>query len=200
MLVTLTNRGAAVERVELADPRYLDIDPEHRFGYLGELAPVADKAAKGCRVQVVGNGTPAAIGGVRVGDVIRDLHGEKTATPADLFKALQGTESDQSVTLTVQRGAAVKKLTVVLGRRPLEVIRPEFNTDPIEQDAAAKHDPLSFLMTLARSTTTKSPPTPIASMARFTGSRCDRAIGRESRSIKTRLNSPGGCPSGSCGS
>ena len=35
MLVTLSNRGAAVRRVELTDPKYYDIDTRH--GWLGEL-------------------------------------------------------------------------------------------------------------------------------------------------------------------
>src|SRR5437764_6017344 len=36
MLVTLTNRGAAVERIELSSPRFHDLDD--RSGYLGHLA------------------------------------------------------------------------------------------------------------------------------------------------------------------
>ena len=35
MLVTLTNKGAAVTRIELSSPKYRDID--HRNGYLGHL-------------------------------------------------------------------------------------------------------------------------------------------------------------------
>jgi YidC/Oxa1 family membrane protein insertase len=146
MLVTMTNRGAAVERIELADERYRDM--ENRFGYLGQLALVADKESKGCRVNVVGEGTPAAAAGIEVGDVILDLKGEKTPTPSDAFDVLKTTEPSQVVSMTVLRGGAAKKLSVTLGRRPLEVIRPEFDTDPIEQSAMGNHDPLSFLTTL----------------------------------------------------
>jgi YidC/Oxa1 family membrane protein insertase len=145
-LWTFTNRGAAVERVELADERYRDL--ENRFGYLGQLALVADKESKGCRVNVVGEGTPAAAAGIEVGDVIVDFQGEKTPTPSDLFDLLKRTAPSQVVPLTVLRDGAPKKLSVTLGRRPLEVIRPEWETDPIEQSATGEHDPLSFLTTL----------------------------------------------------
>src|SRR5205814_10558616 len=37
LLVTLTNRGAAVERVELNNPRYKSV--EDQSGYLGHIAP-----------------------------------------------------------------------------------------------------------------------------------------------------------------
>ncbi len=145
-LWTFTSRGAAVERVELADARYRDL--ENRFGYLGQLALVPDKEAKGCRVNVVGDGTPAVAAGIEVGDVLVDFNGNKTPTPGDLFDALSHTEPSQVVSLTVLRGGAPKKLSVTLGRRPLEVIRPELDTDPIEQAATGNHDPFSFLTTL----------------------------------------------------
>ena len=103
---------------------------------------------KGCRVNVVGEGTPAAAAGIEVGDVILDFKGEKTPTPSDVFDVLKTTEPSQVVPITVLRGGAAKKLSVTLGRRPLEVIRPEFDTDPIEQSVGGNHDPLSFLTTL----------------------------------------------------
>ncbi len=159
MLVTLTSRGAAVERVELSDPRYLDLDPDRRFGYLGQLALVTDKELKkGCRVQVVGDGTPAAAAGLKVDDVILELNTtkppattpevNKTPTPEKLFEALKSTDPGETITLKVSRGGAQQKLTVTLGRRPMEVVRPELDTDPINQSAEGPHDPLSFLMTL----------------------------------------------------
>ncbi|MEI7863273.1 MAG: hypothetical protein WCJ21_11610, partial [Planctomycetota bacterium] len=56
MLVTLTSRGAAVERIELSGGQFHDQDDRH--GYLGHLAlkPVEG----GCQIGVVGAGTPAA--------------------------------------------------------------------------------------------------------------------------------------------
>ncbi len=51
--MTLNNRGAALERVELTSHQYRDL--EDRNGYLGHLAPV-DAPYGGCLVQVVGRG------------------------------------------------------------------------------------------------------------------------------------------------
>ncbi len=70
MVATLTNRGAALERVELNEPRYLQL--EERHGYLGYLAPI-DAPEGGCLVRIVGKGTPAEIAGVQAGDVITRL-------------------------------------------------------------------------------------------------------------------------------
>ena len=43
MLVTLTNKGAAVARIELNSPRYCDIDD--RSGYLGHLVMDSRRSA-----------------------------------------------------------------------------------------------------------------------------------------------------------
>ena len=67
MLVYLTNRGAAIERVEMNSPRYRDL--ENYSGYLGYLAP-ADAGGAGALVRIVGAGTPAAQVGIAPGDVI----------------------------------------------------------------------------------------------------------------------------------
>jgi YidC/Oxa1 family membrane protein insertase len=156
MLPIFTSRGAAVVQIELADPRYRDLSgqmvdgkwQENRFGYLGYLALVADKDEKGCRVNVVGDGTPAAIAGLKVGDAIVEFDGKKTPTPDALFDLLTKTTPSQTVEITVRRGGATQKLSAALGRRPLAVIRPEIDTEPVEPGIAGKHDPLSFLLTL----------------------------------------------------
>jgi YidC/Oxa1 family membrane protein insertase len=136
MLVTLTNRGAAVARIELNSPRYCDID--NRSGYLGHLVMDPTVGGNGCPVQVVGPGTPAAEAGLKPGDRITAV-GEKPVTDAaSLAVALSKTRPNKTIELTVVRDG--KKLdaplSVKLRRLPLEVIRPEGD------------DPLSMLMTL----------------------------------------------------
>ena len=64
MLVTFTSRGASVQRIELAGEQFHDQDD--RSGYLGHLAVIAD--GNGCRVGVVGPGTPADVAGIRAGE------------------------------------------------------------------------------------------------------------------------------------
>jgi YidC/Oxa1 family membrane protein insertase len=140
MLVTLTNRGAAVERIELSSPKYRDL--EDRSGYLGHLGKEEDRLGDGCRVDVVGAGTPAAEAGLRPGDIIKQINQTPVISGRMLNDVLHRLRPGQPVTLVVARGGRTLTLgPVALGRRPLEVIRPEPN------DAGTK-DPLSFLTTL----------------------------------------------------
>ncbi len=71
-MVTLTNHGAAVERIEISNPKFRDF--EDRSGYLGHLA--AENAPQGVKVNVVGPGTPAANAGLKAGDVITAVNGQ----------------------------------------------------------------------------------------------------------------------------
>ncbi len=141
MLVTLTNKGAAVERVELSNPKYLDMDD--RSGYLGCLVidqPLIDDShrRKCCPVQVVGPGTPAAKAGLKPGDRIVALGKRKITSIRQFRAAIKKTKPNRKVELTVLRGDKKLKLTAVPRRRPLQLIQPEGD------------DPLSFLLTLQR--------------------------------------------------
>ncbi len=122
MLVTLTNRGAAVKRVELSNPRFRDL--EDRSGYLGHVVDET-LAAGGALVQVVGPGTPAAAAGLLPGDVIRSVDDRPVDDGLSLRAALKGTKPGQTVTITVFRRGEKKALSAKLDRRPLEVIRPD---------------------------------------------------------------------------
>lgn len=138
MLVTLTSRGAAVARVELAGRRYCDV--EDRSGYLGQIVvhddPRDPASPVGCRVQVVGPGTPAFLAGLRPGDVITALDRRPVADWVGLRSVLASTRPGQRVQVTL--AGKHEPVMVTLARRPLEVLRPEGS------------DPLSFLMSLAR--------------------------------------------------
>ncbi len=144
MLVTLTSRGAAVERIELSNDRFHD--QEDRAGYLGHLATEATD--DGCRVTVVGPGTPAAIAGIHVGDVIVRVAGAATADPAALADVLSQTRPDRKVSIDVVRGDVATSVEVLLGRRPLEVMRPEFRGRPVVDPDSHPHDPMSFLLSV----------------------------------------------------
>jgi YidC/Oxa1 family membrane protein insertase len=145
LLVTLTNTGAAVERVELNSPKYREL--EDRSGYIGHLAPSNVPHAGGCIIQVVGRGTPAALAGLQAGDIITKLNGKAIATAADFEAALKDTEAGQKVGLVGEREGQPLNLEVELERRPLEIIRPEFDTKPLDV-VSAEHDPLSMLLTI----------------------------------------------------
>lgn len=144
-LATFTNLGAALVRVELNSPHFRDL--EDRSGYvghlgldeIGHLAP-DEMAARirliGCPVDVVGPGTPAAQAGLMRGDLITAVDGNAISGNRSLRRALKSTKPGQQVQVTVNRQGKPLSLSVTLGRRPLEVVRPE------------KDDPLSLLLTL----------------------------------------------------
>ncbi|HEY1599977.1 MAG TPA: YidC/Oxa1 family insertase periplasmic-domain containing protein [Pirellulales bacterium] len=139
-LVTFTSAGAAVQRVELNSPQYLD--QEDRSGYLGQLdLGVVPNHEQGALVRVVGPGTPADEAGLKVDDVITELNGNAVLGPIEFQEALEQTEPGDEFTLTINRhtpdGAVDgRKLNGTLRRRPMEVIRPE------------GIDALSFLLTI----------------------------------------------------
>ncbi|QDU27511.1 Membrane protein insertase YidC [Anatilimnocola aggregata] len=158
MLVTLDNRGAAVERVELNDPRFRDI--EDQSGYLGHLGfALVGRDTKDATVQTVGPGTPASLAkpvdgtrpiGLQVGDVIREVNGAPIERGEELESWLRrNSKPGQSIEVTVDRTTAGKteslKYTILLTRRPLEMIRPETR---VTADKRTVTDPLSMLLTL----------------------------------------------------
>ena len=150
MLVTLSSRGATVERIELAGEQFHDQDD--RGAYIGHFA--ADVVAEGCRLNVVGDGTPAKVGGLQAGDVIVRVADSTTPDPESLAAVLSRLKPRQSVSIVFRRpqGAALGReqtVDIPTTRRPLEVIRPEFSTVPVVDVNAGFHDPLSFRLSIA---------------------------------------------------
>ena len=94
-------------------------------------------------MRVVGPGTPAAAAGLQVDDVITAIADQQEnsisrlgnlpiSSAAELVDALQKTKPGETVELTVRRSDAEQKLTATLARRPLAVIRPEWESKPVE--------------------------------------------------------------------
>ena len=165
LLVTLSSDGAAVHRIELANPRYRDLTD--RSGYLGHItesldAQVSEEPASGLMdtsgvdVQVVGAGTPAALAGIEPGDRIVGIAGKKPQaihSLAELTKALRKTTPGTTIELEVVRqGGAKETVAVKLGRRPLEVLRPEIENLVTRKSKklAAFEAPDSFLLKLGK--------------------------------------------------
>ena len=151
MMVTLTNRGAALARIELSDPKYRDIDI--RSGYLGHILTDPQTKAAGCPVQLVGQGTPAEKAGLKVGDLIVGAAGQSIKSPGDLKKALGGVKPGRTIELNILRGGKPEKLSATLTRYPMEVIRPPYPLEmmpPPEEGPLRLNtdDPLSLLMTM----------------------------------------------------
>ncbi len=176
LLAIFNSRGATIETVTLNERtgsgafRYRDL--EDHSGYLGDLALTDDRTLAGCRVNVVGPGTPAATAeavggdsqaGLQVGDVIvqvddrtvADLLVELKSTPdvrqpqthvGALHYFLNKTRPKDELLLTVRRGDADQQFRAKLSRHPVEVVRPE----PTDEYQYGVSHPLSFLMTLGR--------------------------------------------------
>ena len=144
MLVTLTSRGAAVERIELASESFHDQDD--RSGYIGHLA--LESTDGGCRIGVVGTGTPADQAGLRVGDIITQVGSTPTPNPRSLYDALAATHPGHSMAIGVRRDGQTLSRDITLARRPLEVVRPEYRTLPVVDPDAEPCDPLSFRLSL----------------------------------------------------
>ncbi len=136
LLITLTNRGAAVERVELVERgangqlRYRDLTAS--WGYLGAQCKNAEE---GCQVRAVGDGTPAAVadsdadGGLQVGDFIVSAGETRITRCSELDEYLATTSPGDTVQLEVKRTSGDESQTinfnVTLAERPLELIQPE---------------------------------------------------------------------------
>jgi YidC/Oxa1 family membrane protein insertase len=144
MLVTLTSQGAAVERIELSSEQFHDQDD--RTGYLGHLA--ATTVPEGCRIGVVGPGTPAARAGLAAGDVIVRIDGSPTADVRSLVGLLRKTKPGQTVAIEATRDGRPLAVDARLDRRPLEVMRPESDGEPVADPDGDRHDALSFVLAL----------------------------------------------------
>lgn len=127
MLVTLSNRGASVIRLELSSKRYRDL--EYRGGYLGHVFVEDAPGVRGCAVQVVGPGTPAERAGILHGDVITAVDGFAVTSGGSLEASLDVRSPGSTVVVSVLRNGKELQLPATLTRRPMEVIRPE-GADP----------------------------------------------------------------------
>jgi YidC/Oxa1 family membrane protein insertase len=152
MLVTFSNLGATIERVELNNPRYHEVDNLNPVGgYLGNFSlenAIEEKDGKpasvGCKVNVVGVGTPAAAVAIKPGDVITTIMGQPTSNLEEYDRAIQQTKPNTKVKVGLRRDGKDDTVEVELRRHPLQLIRPEF-TDSLDK---RKPDQLSYLLTL----------------------------------------------------
>lgn len=140
-LAAFDNRGAAVHRVELSDPKYREL--EETLGYLGHLDVVS--AGNGVRVRTVGAGTPAAAAGVKVDDVIAKWNDQAIDDVDDWQKALRAAKPGNEATLSLLRAGSTKPILakVTLTRAPMQIVRVERNEE------TSQNDPPSFLLHLA---------------------------------------------------
>lgn len=151
LLVTLSSRGAAVERIEVSSPQYRDL--VDKTGYLGHLS-LEDLSGGGAKIRVVGPGTPAATAtpkesasgqGLQVDDVIRAVDGEPLADAKAWLERLANSRPGDKWQVDVERDGVKHAYELQLARQPLAILRPETQaaSDPLEGN------PPSCVFTLA---------------------------------------------------
>lgn len=150
-LAYFNTRGASLDRIELVER---DDDGELKYGviefkhgYLGYLAPIPVKEdGVGVKVRVVGDGTPADIAGIQVGDVLTSVHGTPLASGEDIEKALRQTAVGERVEVKYERGGEASSVEVELTDKPLQVIDPQ-PFPPVDPEQETPNTPDNSLRT-----------------------------------------------------
>ena len=150
-LAYFNTRGASLDRIELVER---DDDGELKYGviefkhgYLGYLAPITvDENGVGVKVRVVGDGTPADIAGIQVGDVLTSVHGTPLARGEDIEKALRQTAVGERVEVKYERGGEAYSVEVELTDKPLQVIDPQ-PFPPVDPEQETPNTPDNSLRT-----------------------------------------------------
>jgi putative serine protease PepD len=89
--------------------------PEH--AYLG-LSTAPAQNGSGAQVGDATAGGPAADAGIRPGDVITEVDGDRVSEPDDVAQAIEDDKPGDRVEVKVQRGGSEQTIEVTLGQRP----------------------------------------------------------------------------------
>ena len=126
-LITANSLGGTIRRIELnhrkKDGRHFYRDLEITYGYIGSLD--CYDGSQGCTVGVVGAGTPAASAGLKQGDVIDSIGGVEITSKFEFETALSKTKPGDEIEVVITRDGESSNLSVTLGEKPIELIRPE---------------------------------------------------------------------------
>ena len=86
-----------------------------RYPVIGASVDTADTADTGAKILAVTSGSPAAKGGMRKGDLVTEVAGEKVPDGIALIVAIRSHQPGDTVSFTVERGGTVTQLRVTLG-------------------------------------------------------------------------------------
>jgi YidC/Oxa1 family membrane protein insertase len=141
LLVTLTSKGAGIERIELVEQpkpgKFLYRSLATRGGYLGYLAPTIED--RGLRIHSVPKGSAAANakcddpniqGGLAANDILDKVDDQPVRSEFELESSLVKRKPGSSVKVTVHRGEATDDMrelqfSVQLSEPPMDVVRME---------------------------------------------------------------------------
>ena len=90
-------------------------------GWLGVSVQDVPGDISGVAIASVDRNGPAARAGVRIGDVVTAVNGEKVDTARGLIRAVAATPPGNNVRLSVRRQGRDMDVSVTVGRRPPEL-------------------------------------------------------------------------------
>ena len=88
---------------------------EARYPVIGASVDVTDKSETGAKILKVTGGSPAQDAGLRQGDVVTGVAGEKVPDGIALIVAIRAHQPGETVAFTVSRGASEMQLRITLG-------------------------------------------------------------------------------------
>ncbi len=89
-------------------------------GWLGVELDTANRKRPGAAIASVNHGGPAARGGLRAGDLVTAINGERVESTRELIRDVSSVNPGATATLRVRRGSQTVDVPVVVGRRPPE--------------------------------------------------------------------------------
>ncbi len=98
-------------------------------GWLGVELDTAGHKHAGAAIASVNHGGPAARAGLRAGDLVTAINGERVESTRELIRDVSSVNPGAAARLRVRRGAQNLDLTVTVGRRPPEPPQAEGEPD-----------------------------------------------------------------------
>ena len=134
LAVTLSNRGAGIERVELVDQkkagryRYRSLEPGGYPGFFAfDLSQPSDLTIRVCAASSPAAGavsrSSTVANGLKVGDRFLSLNGVSVSSQSEWFAELRKTKPGQNLPVTVSRGNGSLDFDIQLTEAPLDVLR-----------------------------------------------------------------------------
>jgi putative serine protease PepD len=103
-----------------AELQQLEAGEKVEHAFLGVATATPTEGTEGAEVAEVESGSPAAEGGLKQGDVITELDGERVDSTEALVAAIGARKPGDTVTLKIERGSSSISAKVTLGTQPAE--------------------------------------------------------------------------------
>jgi putative serine protease PepD len=103
-----------------AELQQLEAGETVQHAYLGVATASTTEGVDGATVAEVVQGSPAAEAGLKAGDVITELDGDKIAGTEDLIAAIAAAQPGDTVKLEIERDSKSTEISVKLGTQPAE--------------------------------------------------------------------------------